>query len=120
MPDATYGTNVTSDHINFKDVYKNRGIDGHTEGVSFLDRHTNFRLAQPVKTKDHDDTFETLQFMKGKDEWQRMYSDNETSIHTACRQLGVLWDPCQPGIHQSNGIIENSGLLQRSRFLSGL
>ena len=110
VPDATYGTSVTSDHVNFKDVYKNRGVDGYVEAVTFLDRHSNFRLGQPVKSKDHDDTFESLQFMKGREEWQRMYSDNEGWIKTACEQLGVLWDPCQPGIHQSNGVIENTNL----------
>jgi hypothetical protein len=39
-----------------------------------------------------------------------MYSDNEPSIKTACKQLSVLWDPCQPGIHQHNGVIENMNL----------
>ena len=36
--------------------------------------------------------------------------DNEGSIKTACKALAVLWDPCQPGIHQSNGVIENINL----------
>jgi len=101
---------VTGDHVNFRDIYKNKGVDGYAEAMTFLDRHTDFRMAQPVHTRDHEDTHCALQFMKGGDEWERMYSDNEGSIKTACKALAVLWDPCQPGIHQSNGVIENTNL----------
>ena len=109
-PDASYGDNTTCDHVNFRDVYKNKGVNGYAEGLTYLDRHSNFRMGQPVLTRDHTDTFEALQFMKGGDEWKRMYSDNEGSIKTACKALAVLWDPCQPGIHQSSGVIENINL----------
>ena len=109
-PDASCGDNTTCDHVNFRNVYKNKGVNGYAEGLTYLDRHTNFRMGQPVHTRDQTDTFEDLPFMKGGDEWKKMYSDNEGSIKTACKALAVLWDPCQPGIHQSNGVIENTNL----------
>ena len=105
-----YGQNTTCDHVYFKDIYKIRGVDGYAEALTFLDRHTDFRGGTPVTSRDHSDTHEALQFLKGGDEWERMYSDNEGSIKTACKQLGVLWDPCQPGVHQNNGVIENTNL----------
>lgn len=32
------------------------------------------------------------------------------SVPYACKALAVLWDPCQPGIHQSSGVIEDTNL----------
>lgn len=96
VPDAEYGENFTCEHVNFRHVYKNKIVNGYAEGFTYLDRHTIFRLAQLVHTRDHDDTFEALQFMKGGHEWKKMYSDNGGSIKTTCKSLPVLWDP---GMH---------------------
>ena len=81
-----------------------------SEAVTFLDRHTNFRMGQPVTSRDTQETTETLRFIKGSDDWELMYSDNEPSIENACYNLGVAWEPCQPGVHSTNAIIENTNL----------
>lgn len=39
-----------------------------------------------------------------------MYIGNEGSIETACKLSSAPWHPCQPGIHQSSGGIDNTNL----------
>jgi hypothetical protein len=105
-----YGEQVSADHVYFKDIYQVKGVEGYSEGLTFLDRCTNFRGGQPVQSRDHADTEEALRFLKGTDSWEVMYSDNEPSLRSTCKSMAVTWEPCQPGIHNNNGVIENTNL----------
>lgn len=55
VPNAASGDTVTCDHVNFRDVCKNKWVNGYAEGLTYLDRHTNFRMAQltPVTMMIH-------------------------------------------------------------------
>ena len=46
-----------------------------------------------------------------------VYSDNFTAIRKSVKLLGARWEPSQPGVHQTNAIIErcNGDILAGSR-----
>ena len=103
-----YGDLVTTDHVHMTDWFGNKGVDGYPRLLTLLDRYTNYRACLPVHSMDEAETTNSLRHMRGNDEWRLMYSDNWSAIKSACSNIGVNWEPCQPGVHQTNALIENT------------
>ena len=58
---------TTCDHVSFNTEGAPPGIDSYTDALTFMDRGSNFRMAQPTKSKGDAETLSTLKFMKGAD-----------------------------------------------------
>ena len=86
-----YGALTSTDRVYMRDVYKEKGVDGNTDLLTFVDRCTNFRMCMPAASKDTPTTKDGLRFLRGKDEWKWMYSDNWKNIKESCANMHVLW-----------------------------
>ena len=103
-----HGDIITCDHTPMLDCYHNPGLDGNRELFVMLDAFTKYRNADPVKNKDEEESRDAMVHWKGSDEWKLVYSDNALAIRNAARHVGVAWEPCLPGVHHNNALIENT------------
>jgi len=93
-----------------RDYNGNNGVGGDTNILSFQDRGTKFRAAVAVNGLTEEDTTDALRFIKGSDEWNILYADDYGGYKAASYKVGAAFQPCQPGVHHSNGLIENANL----------
>ena len=106
----SYGKQLTCDHVSFTTEGAAPGMEGYTDALTFMDRGSNFRMAQPTKSKDNAETLFTLRLMKGADNWEILYSDGWDAFTNACLDLECTWQAAQPGVKHNNAIIENTNL----------
>ena len=113
----SFGEIVTMDHVSMGDGIGARGLSGYTDMLTFLDLATGFRYAEPCRSKDSSEVYDTLHFLKSNRKFGLVYSDNFPSLIRACADLRVLHEGSQPGMPQTNGRIErcNGDLLEGTR-----
>ena len=114
-----FGDIVTMDHVYMRDVYGRTGLGGSTDILTVLDLATAFKYCDPVESKDALEVLRSLQFFRGDQPIERIYSDNFRSFQKACYHLGIMWERSQPGVHETNGRIErcNGDILAGIRTL---
>ena len=93
-----------------RDWFKCPGVGGFPDFLHIKDRYTGRCFCEPVESKDSEETHFVLNNTRGNDTVDRIYCDNWTAFEKAVKQLGVMWEPSQPGVHQNNAIIERSVL----------
>ena len=113
----SYGEIWTMDHVYMRDWFGQPGIGGFSDFLSVKDRFTDRKYFVPVDSKDTLDTYDALLNLKGKDKVERVYCDGFKSFQKAIKMLGAAIEPCQPGVHQTNAVIEraNSDSLSGTR-----
>ena len=77
-----------------------------SDGTSVTVAWRLLKYSFPVDTCDALDTYTSLNHAKGNSKIKTCYSDNYSSLKKAIKLLGVNWEPCQPGLHKNNAIIE--------------
>lgn len=93
-----------------RDYNGHHGVGGDTNILSFQDRGTKFRAAVAVPDVSEEATTDALRFIKGNDEWGILYADGFGGYKAASYKVGAAYQPSQPGVHHSNGLIENTNL----------
>ena len=111
-----YGDIWSMDHCYMRDWYQQPGVGGFPDFLSVKDRHTGRTFCCPTESKDTDETYDTLNNLRGDDRVRRIYCDGFKSFKKAIKRLGVMHEPSQPGIHETNAIIERAN----GDILSGL
>ena len=111
----TYGEIWTIDHVHMNDKQQ-PGIGGYDQFLTVKDRATGRKYAPPVRSMNAEDTFDELNHIRGDDEVDRIYCDNWKSFKKACKWLGVMRENSQPGVHETNAIVERAN----SDTLSGI
>ena len=81
--------------------------------LSFYDVATKVHYAPVVDSKDTDDTFTAVNHIKGYDEIAQIYSDNWEPLCKVTLRIGARWESSQPGIPQTNGLIEQCNKVLR-------
>jgi transposase InsO family protein len=76
----------------------------------------------PVKTKDAADTEICIRDFIGdrKSSEIKMYSDQSGEIRVACTKVGILHDKSQPGVPQTNALIERTNQLILTKTIVAL
>ena len=101
-----FGDLITCDHVLMKDWLGYKGVDGIPDLLNVFDLATRCKYAIPTDSADSLDTYTALNFVKGKSPVNTLYSDNWGAFKKAAKQLKFNWEPCQPGVHKSNAVIE--------------
>ena len=95
------------DHVYMRDHWGMPGVGGQRDLLTFLDRGTACKYAMPVDSKSAHDTYMAIKTLTGDDEIDRVYCDNHKSLIRALHDLGIVNELSQPGMHETNAIIEN-------------
>ena len=113
----TYGEIWTMDHVHMTDWFKQPGIGGFDDFLTVKDRATGRKFAPPVDSLNAEDKYDELNQLRGEDDVDRIYCDNWPAFKKACKWLGVMRERSQPGIHETNSVVEraNSDTLQGTR-----
>ena len=108
---------LTCDHTLMADWWGAPGCGGMPDSFVQFDLGSECKYAEPTTSKDALETYKAIQFMRGKDHTDRLYSDNFGSINKAAKNLGIMWESSQPGTHHNNALIErcNQDVLYNSR-----
>ncbi len=113
---VNHGDIWTMDHVHMRDWWGQSGVGGFGDFLSVKDEATKVKYMVPVDSKDTLTTYNVLNTLRGDDTVKRVYSDNFGSLRKACHELGVMWEPSQPHMHETNAIIERAS----SDILAGL
>ena len=109
-PPKKFGDLFTFDHIYMRDWYGQPGLGNFPDILNSKDIATKYRHAEPVSALNELDTFSALNQIRGDDVIKRIYSDNFKSYRNVIRRMGCMWEQSQPGIHQTNAVIEQDNL----------
>ncbi len=84
-----------------------------------LDVWSRLKEIYPVADKTMETTALCIRNFTGGKKVKLLYSDGAPEIGAACKKEGILWDTSEPGIPQSNSLIErtNQDILQGTRTL---
>ena len=95
------------------------GCGGTPDCFRMLDVGTGFKHSEGVYSKNTLETYRLIQYFRGRDHIHCVYSDNWKSIKKPCLNLGIMWEPSQPGVHHSNAVIErcNQDIMYGARTL---
>ena len=83
------------------------------------DLATGCRYAFPTDRKNEAETTKHIRFMLGTDKCQLAYADGWKSFQPSLDALGINFEQSQPGVHQTNGVIEaiNQDIAKATRCL---
>ena len=114
-----FGDIVTCDHVLMHDWWGKPGCGGTPDCFNMLDIGTGFKHSEGVYSKNTLETYKLIQYFRGRDHIHSIYSDNWKSIKKSCLNLGIMWEPSQPGVHHSNAVIErcNQDIMYGARAL---
>ena len=101
-----FGEICTGDHQNDKRINDVGGLAGIKYAFNQLDLATKSKSCTPVKSLKTDETHAAITRFKGDQQIQLYYSDNYESIKRAVYKQNIAHEFSQPGIHQTNAIIE--------------
>ena len=119
-----WGQLLTSDHIDSK-TKKQTGLVGEKEAYVIKDVFSGLVCLYPAQTKDGADTEICVRHFTGipgirKPKDVSMYSDQSGEIRVACRSLGILHDNSQPGVPQTNALIERTSQMILTKTIVAL
>jgi len=89
-----------------RDWAKRPGVGGFPDAFTSIDLGSRFKSFDPVKSKDHLNTYQTIKHVVGDDNGYKVYSDSWTAIKSAVTALGLSHEFCEPGTSETNAIIE--------------
>ena len=69
---------------------------------------TRYKVALPVTTYEAEDVTMKLREFCGNQRISAAYIDNHQSLIADCKELKIVTDFSQPGIPETNGLIESS------------
>ncbi len=107
-PTTKFGQHVTAYHKIHSDFWKLPSVGGRTAALNVLDLHTRFRGNYPFIGLSANETAYCLAQFRGTDEIRLLYSDKSEIIGAAAKQLSIPWEHAQPGMPQTNSIIERA------------
>ena len=105
-PVERWGDIITCDHMVQTDEDWNMGLNGMRDVLTVKDIATGLTWAYPTASKSGDDTMEALTQFCGQWQIKCIYTDCSPEIADACRRLGYVHETNQPGVPQTNGIVE--------------
>ncbi len=102
-----------------RDSFREPGVGGSSDTFNILERGTGIRHCVATTSTDSHETYMALKFFIADRTVKRAYSDNFTSLIKACYDLGIPHELSEPGIHETNAVIEraNEDILAGSRVL---
>ena len=114
---AAFGDLITLDHMGMKDAWKEPGVGDMVASLNVLDHATRYKSALPVASYEADEVTMKLREFCGNQRIKSAYLDNHSSLIKACKDLRIVPDFSQPGVPQTNGLIEstNGDILSGSR-----
>ena len=85
--------------------------------LDVLDHATRYKAAMPVASYEADEVAMKLREFRGCQKIRSAYLDNHPALVKACKELKIVTDFSQPGIPQTNGLIEgtNGDILSGTR-----
>ena len=112
-----YGDILTIDNVYMQDWMGCGSVNGFTEAFNSFDLYTEWKSCGGHGIKDTEETFNLLNHIKGSDVIKNVYCDNWRSFPPAVKRLGATCELSQPGIHETNGVIEriNGDILAGTR-----
>jgi hypothetical protein len=105
-----FGDSFTCDHVVMARGFGNKGAGGFNDMFTMYDRASHSKYVDPVKSLDTLDVYTSLNHVQGGDPKQKIkeiHADGATQISKACKQLRIRFEPSQPGVHETNAVIEN-------------
>ena len=101
------------------------GLSGEKEAFVIKGVFSGLINLYPVKTKDGVDTEICIRDFTGipgdrKSKDIKMYSDCSGEIRVACKNIGILHDKSQPGVPQTNALIERTNQLILTKTIVAL
>ena len=94
--------------MGMKDYWKEPGLGGMVATLDVLDHATRYKAALPVTSYETDEVVMKLREFCGNQKIKSAYMDNYTSLIKACKELKIVADFSQPGMPQTNGLIEST------------
>ncbi len=107
-PPLHFGDLVTCDHKYYSDPWKFPGVGGYWYSLNILDHATRYRMSIAVRRLTAEKTAAAIRFFQGDQKIRLMYADGAGSIVKACRIERINLEESQPGVPQSNGVIERA------------
>ena len=102
-----WGDIITCDHMVQSEEAWNVGCDGSRDILVVKDLATGLKGVYPMPNKSGDNTTKALgQYIGQGNTVSLCYSDNSPEIADACLRLCIPHEQSEPGVPQSNGIIE--------------
>jgi hypothetical protein len=91
-----------------RDWYRRPGVGGYPDVIAPFDVFSKMKFCEPISSLDTLDVNNAIKFYVGSDhdKVDRIYCDNFKSLKNAIRNLGIVREASQPGIHYNNAIIE--------------
>jgi len=83
------------------------GFTGDLDALVIYDRGTKFIDCYPLRSKSSDDAYTAFQDFRGTKYLDLVYVDNSLELKKAVEDLGFPRRTSQPGVPQSNGVVEN-------------
>ena len=105
---VAFGDLITLDHMGMKDAWKEPGVGGMVASLDVLDHATRYKAALPVASYEADEVAMKLREFCGNQKIKAAYLDNHPSLVRACKELRIVPDFSQPGMPQTNGLIEST------------
>ena len=91
-----------------KDDWKEPGVGGMVATLDILDHATRYKAALPVTTYEADEVVLKLKEFCGNQKIKFAYMDNHLSLVKAVKELSIAPDFSQPGMPETNGLIEST------------
>ena len=102
-----WGQIITADQVDSKST-RLLSLIGEKEALVVKDVMSGLKHIYPVKSKDADDTVMPLRHFCGEQLVTGLYSENSGELKTACRTAKILHEGSQPGVPQTNDVIERT------------
>ena len=105
--------------MGMQDAWKESGVGGMVASFDVLEHATRYKAALPVTSYAADEVTMKLREFCGNQKIKSACLDNHSSLIKACRDLKLVPDFSQPGVPQTNGLIEstNGDILSGTRAL---
>ena len=111
-----WGQHLTADHITSKKDNM-LGVTGDRNALVIKDLYSGLKHLYPTKTKNTEDTTESIRHFVGDRGARRLYSDNSGEIGKALKELRIMPHNSMPGEPQTNAVAErnNGDILEGTR-----
>ena len=105
--------------MGMKDAWQEPGVGAMVAALDIYDEATKYKASLPVPNYEANTVSMKIKEFLGPDCITAVYMDNHPSLIKACKDLGITTEFSQPGVPQTNGLIEsiNGDILRGTRAL---